>query len=79
MAWRNKEDLKIDCDYCMLNPDLLNLNSDEQDHLSQLCTTPVASGFTENESLPQTVSYDKCSLLNDEQQKLFNFIMRHSQ
>ena len=65
-------------DYGMLNPDLLDLNPDEQDDPSQPSTAPVASRFTENESLPPTVSYDMCSLLNEEQQKLFNFIMKHS-
>ena len=64
--------------YGMLNPDLLNLNFDEQDDPSQPSTTSIASSFTENESLPPTVSFGRCSLLNKEQQKLFNFIIRHS-
>ena len=65
-------------DYGMLNPDLLNLNSDEQDDPSQPSTAPIASSFIENESLPPTVSYDMCSLLNEEQQKLLNLIIKHS-
>ena len=66
-------------DYGMFNPDLLNLNSDKQGDSSEPSTVPVASRFVENESLPPTVFYEICSLLNEEQQKLFNFIMRCSQ
>ena len=33
----------------------------------------------ENESLPPTVFYEMCSPLNEEQQKLLNFIMTYSQ
>ena len=66
-------------DYGMLNPDLLDLNSDEQGDPSQPSTVPVASSLVENEALPPTVFYEMYSLLNEEQQKLFNFIMTYSQ
>ena len=66
-------------DYGILNPDLLDLNSDEQGDPSQTSTVPVASSFVENESLPPTAFYEMYSLLNEEQQKLFNFIMIYSQ
>ena len=66
-------------DYGMLKPDLLNLNSNEQGDPSQPSAVPDASSFVENESLPSTVFYEMCSLLNEKQQKLFNFIMRYSQ
>ena len=62
----------------MLNPDLLDLNFDEQGGPSQPSTVPVASSFKENESIPPTVFYEMCSLLSGEQQKLFNFIMRYN-
>ena len=63
----------------MFNPDLLDLNFNKQGCPSQTSTVDVASSFVENESLPPTVFYEMCSLLNEEQQKLFNFIMRCSQ
>lgn len=66
-------------DYGMLNPDLLDLNSVEQGGPSEPSTVPIASRFVENESLLPTVFYKMCSLLNVEQQELFNFIMRYSQ
>ena len=58
----------------MLNSDLLDLNFDEQGGPSQPSTVPTVSSFLENESLTPTVFYEMCSLLNEEQQKLFNFL-----
>ena len=66
-------------DYTMLNPDFLDLNSDEQGDSSEPSTGPVASRFVKNESLPPAVFFEMYSLLNEEQQKLFNFIIRYSQ
>ena len=65
--------------YGMLNPDLFDLNFDEQGGPSQPSTVPDASSFVENESLTPTVFYEMFSLLNEDQQKLFNFIMSYSQ
>ena len=56
-----------------------DFNSDEQGNPSQPSTMAVASSFKENKSLPPTVFYEMCFLSNEEQQKLFNFIMRYSQ
>ena len=58
----NEEDNRpSDCG--MLNPDLLDLQSDEQSDPNQPSTVPVASSFVENESLPPTAFYERCSLL----------------
>ena len=65
-------------DYGMLNLDLLKLNSDEQGGPSEPSTGPVVSQFVKNESLRPTAFYRMCSLLNEEQQKLFIFTMRYS-
>ena len=73
------EEDKGPSDYGVLNPDLLDLNSDEQGNPREPSAVPVASHFVENESLPPTVFYEMCSLLNEEQQKLFNSIIRYSQ
>ena len=54
----------------MFNPDLLDLNFIKQGGPSQTSTVDFASSFVENESLPPTVFYEMCSLLNEEQQKL---------
>ena len=62
-------------DYGMLNPDLIDLNSDEQGDPSQPSTVLVSSGFLENESLPTRAFYEMYSLWNEEQPKLFSFIM----
>ena len=39
-------------------------------------TLPVASSFVEKGSLPPIVFYEMSSLLNEEQQKLFNFMVQ---
>ena len=64
--------------YGMLNLDLLNLNSDEQGDPNEPSTGPVASQFAENEPLRTRVFYKMCFLLNEEQQKLFIFIVRYA-
>ena len=56
----------------MLGPNFLDLNSQEQGDHCQPSTVSVASSFVENESLHPTVFYKTCSLLDEEQLKLFN-------
>ena len=54
-------------DYDILNPDLLDLNSDEQDDPSESSTVAGASFFLEKESSLPTVFYKICSLFNEGQ------------
>ena len=66
-------------DYGMLNPHLLDLDTDCNDTSSSNPTGPILSSTVEDESMPPTVFYDICSQLNEEQQNLFDFMMKHSQ
>ena len=84
LAGRDDTDVSDDSDeeandFGMLNPDLLDLNSNNNVNSNNTSTGPVASSSVDNESLPQSVFYDMCSQLNEGQQKLFNFMMKYAQ
>ena len=61
LLYEDEED-NVHSDYCVLNPGLLDLNSDEHGNPSEPSTAPVASRFVENESM--------CSLLNEGQKTI---------
>ena len=64
-----------DHDFGMINPDLLDLDMDENGGGSNV---PVASTTIETPSLPREMYYEMCSQLNQRQQHLFNFIMKYA-
>ena len=65
------------CGFGMLNPDLLDLNSNNSSNNTTI--GPVASSSVDDESLPVNVFYEMCSQLNEGQQQLFNFMMKYAQ
>ena len=63
----------------MLNPDLIDFDSrDEDNGAIDEPIGPIASASVLNASLPRKVFYEMCSQLNEGQQNLFNFIMKYA-
>ena len=60
-------------DFGMLNPDLLDLDMEEDNDENNV---PVASTTVESRSLLPEQYYEMCSQLNELQQHLLNFIMK---
>ena len=61
-----------DDDFGMINPDLLDLDFEED---SGGNSAPVASTTVETQSFPRELFYEMCSQINERQQYLFDFIM----
>ena len=66
----------IDDEFCMLNPDLLDLEV-EPDSTPNNCTVP--SSTVENISISREEFYEMCSQLNTGQQYLFNYVLKYTQ
>ena len=63
-------------DFSMINPDLLDLDLEDSDSMSNATTV---SAIIDNLLLPNEQFYEICSQLNEGQQCLFNFIMQYAQ
>ena len=59
----------------MINPDLLDLDLEVSDGISN---APVASVTVDNLLLQSQKFCELCSQLNEGQQHLFNFVMQHA-
>ena len=59
----------------MINPDLLDLDMEVSDGVSN---APVAQVTVDNFLLSSQKFYELCSQLNEGQQHLFNFVMQHA-
>ena len=68
---------EADDDYGMINPDLIDLDYDENSDDGN-STVPVPSTTVEDLSIPRELFYEMCSKLNLEQQELFNFITKYA-
>ena len=66
----------IDSEFGMLNPDLLDLEVEQDTNPSN---STVPSSTIENISISREEFYEMCSQLNSGQQYLFNYIMKFSQ
>ena len=66
-------------DYGMLNPNLLDLDADFNHSSNNSTVGATLSSSVEDESMPSNVFYEICSQLNEDQQKVFDYIMKHTQ
>ena len=67
---------EVDDDFSMINPDLLDLDSDEGS--DEIGVPSTSTSVIDNQSIPRKVFYDMCSKLNEAQLELFNFISKHA-
>ena len=69
------EEEEDNTEFSIINPDLLDLDLEVSDSVSN---APIASVTVGKLLLPSQKFYELCSQLNEGQQHLFNFIMKHA-
>ena len=75
----NSDDNDYENEFSMLNPDLIDFDSrDEDNGTIDEPTGAIASASVPNAFLPWEVFYEMCSQLNEGQQNMFNFIMKYA-
>jgi len=71
----------IDSDYGMLNPDLIDMDHDDEennDDAQGSTTIPVPSTTIDQPAMSNEMFYEMCSSLNWKQQELFNILAKHA-
>ena len=71
----SEEEEEDNIEFSMINPDLLDLDLEVGDGVSN---APVVLVTIDNLLLPSQQFYELCSQLNEGQQHLFNFVMQHA-